>query len=137
MQPQFPESEYCASDLSSSESDEEECESSENVIKWLQEYEVFVQSIGQPPKSELDLYLEEPVVPWSVDFSALSWWRAASSKYPTVCKMARDFLAIPISLATSFEAYYATQRPANECVVSVDRDIMNALMCTQSWSRRR
>ncbi|CAL5393544.1 unnamed protein product [Camellia sinensis] len=128
MQPQFPESEYCASDLSSSESDEEECESSENVIKWLQEYEVFVQSIGQPPKSELDLYLEEPVVPWSVDFSALSWWRAASSKYPTVSKMARDFLAIPISLATSFEAYYATQRPANECVVSVDRDIMNALI---------
>uniref|UniRef100_A0A5B7BMW0 Putative zinc finger BED domain-containing protein RICESLEEPER 2-like n=1 Tax=Davidia involucrata TaxID=16924 RepID=A0A5B7BMW0_DAVIN len=131
------EREYCVSDASSSDSDEEGHQDSEDVtIKWLQEYDQFIQSNHKPPKSELDLYLEEDVFPWSQDFNALSWWRVNSHKYPHLSKMARDFLAIPISLATSFEAYYTTQRQAEERVISLGRDITNALMCTQSWFRR-
>ncbi|KAH7866890.1 hypothetical protein Vadar_026368 [Vaccinium darrowii] len=98
----------------------------------LREYTQFLQSTNQL-KSELDSYLEEPVIEWSEDFNALSWWKAASSKYPTVSKMARDFLAIPISLATSDKAFYTQKREVDECMVSLGRDLKNALMSLQSW----
>lgn len=41
-------------------------------------------------------------------------WRTANGKYPILSRMACDFLVIPISLATSFEAFYTVQRPADE-----------------------
>ncbi|KAK2976071.1 hypothetical protein RJ640_024799 [Escallonia rubra] len=103
---------------------------------WLPEYKQFIQINGQSPKSDLDWYLEEPVVPWSQDFNALKWWRAESPKYPVLSKMARVFLAIPLSVATSYEAYYTEQRPADREVVSCGMDLMNALMCTRSWLKK-
>ncbi|KAL2453383.1 Uncharacterized protein Adt_05071 [Abeliophyllum distichum] len=57
-------------------------------------------------KSDLDSYLEEPVLPWDVNFNVLLWWRSEAHKYPTVSKMARDILAIPMSVAVSNAAFY-------------------------------
>ncbi|EXB75666.1 Putative AC transposase [Morus notabilis] len=88
---------------------------------------------GSKLKSELDWYLEEPVLPWSEDLSVLNWWRISSVRYPTLSTMARDILAVPISLATSYEAFYAELRPVDRCLTRLDPDLMNALSCTRSW----
>lgn len=32
------------------------------------------------------------------NFSILQWWKRNSELYPTLAKMARDFLAVPVSL---------------------------------------
>ncbi|KAK3025357.1 hypothetical protein RJ639_043866 [Escallonia herrerae] len=96
----------------------------------------FIRS-NSLPKSELELYLEEPILPWSKDFNLLNWWKAASAKYPTLSKIARDLLAIPLSVATSFDAYYYTDfRKANGDVVCLGPDLANALMCTRSWIKK-
>ncbi|XP_031248675.1 zinc finger BED domain-containing protein RICESLEEPER 2-like [Pistacia vera] len=61
-------------------------------------------------KSELDSYFEEPCYKCQVDyetFDALKWWQANSLKYPVLCKVARDILAVPISTVAS-EATFST-----------------------------
>jgi len=61
-------------------------------------------------KSDLDLYLEEPILPWTEDFSVFLWRKDNCSKYSYLSKMARDFLAILFSVASSYEAYHTTKK---------------------------
>ncbi|XP_028115734.1 uncharacterized protein LOC114313562 [Camellia sinensis] len=72
-------------------------------------------------------------MPWSQNFKLLSWWKAASPKYPILSKMARDFLAIPLTLATSDEAFYSELRKPDRDLICLGPELMNALMCTRSW----
>lgn len=99
----------------------------------LDEYNQFIQPNSQPPKSELELYLEEPVLPWSKDFKLLNWWKAASPKYPILSKMARDLLAIPFSLTSSYEAFSSIIKKPDRDLIFLSPELMNALMCTRSW----
>ncbi|XP_022897195.1 zinc finger BED domain-containing protein RICESLEEPER 1-like [Olea europaea var. sylvestris] len=100
-----------------------------------QEYHEYVQVNNKPKKSDLDSYLEEPVVPWNENFNVLRWWKSEAPKYPNVSKMARDFLAIPISVATSHDAYYYLEnRPPDLRVITSGAEMMNALMCCRSWN---
>ncbi|CAB4293071.1 unnamed protein product [Prunus armeniaca] len=107
----FPEKENFMSDSSSSNSNSEGHSPSpahvNHIFGVLKDYYQFIQSSNQPAKkSDLDCYLEEPILPWSQDFSALTWWRTTGAKYPTLSKMARDFLAV------SYEAsFYTEPRP--------------------------
>jgi hypothetical protein len=53
-------------------------------------------------KSELDRYLEDELVPISVEnFQILDWWKVASTRYLTLRKIARDTFAIPVSTVAS------------------------------------
>ncbi|KAK8364887.1 hypothetical protein V6Z12_A02G013200 [Gossypium hirsutum] len=48
-------------------------------------------------KSELELYLDEPLLPKDgAIFDILGWWCDKSQKFPILAKMARDFLSIPM-----------------------------------------
>ncbi|WOG83469.1 hypothetical protein DCAR_0102644 [Daucus carota subsp. sativus] len=100
----------------------------------LDEYNEFLKPSNGPPKSELELYFDEPVMPWSKDFDLVSWWRTESPKYPILSKMARDFLAIPFSLVSSYEAYYyRDSRAADKSLAFLGRDLVNALVCSRSY----
>ncbi|CAN1181435.1 Zinc finger BED domain-containing protein RICESLEEPER 2 [Linum perenne] len=46
--------------------------------------------------TELDHYLAEQIIPRTLDFDILLWWKLNGAKYPTLQQIARDFLAIPI-----------------------------------------
>nr|XP_011462907.1 PREDICTED: zinc finger BED domain-containing protein RICESLEEPER 1-like [Fragaria vesca subsp. vesca] len=108
-----------------------------HTLNVLQDYHMFIKlGIKPTKKSDLDCYLEEPVINGSPDFDVLTWWSTADAKYPTLSRMAQDFLAIPVSLATSCEAFYTKLRPADESLVSLKPDLMNALVCTRSWSSK-
>ncbi|KAJ6959100.1 hypothetical protein NC653_037407 [Populus alba x Populus x berolinensis] len=48
-------------------------------------------------KLDLNRYSGEPLENLDKLSDVLAWWRVSSSRFPTLCKMARDFLAIPIS----------------------------------------
>ena len=39
------------------------------------------------------------------DFNIFTWWKASSSRYPTISKMARDVLSIPVSTVASKSAF--------------------------------
>ncbi|KAJ0033989.1 hypothetical protein Pint_25832 [Pistacia integerrima] len=47
-------------------------------------------------ESELNCYFNDPKCPLDKGLDILQWWRDKSSTYPTVARMAREFLSIPI-----------------------------------------
>ncbi|WOG83468.1 hypothetical protein DCAR_0102643 [Daucus carota subsp. sativus] len=101
----------------------------------MDEYNEFIKPGDQPPKSELEWYFDEPVLPWTKDFDLMSWWRTESPKYPVLSKMARDLLAIPFSVASSYEAFvYQDYRMADKSLDSLGPVLINALACTRSYS---
>ncbi|RZC44882.1 hypothetical protein C5167_037829 [Papaver somniferum] len=57
-------------------------------------------------KSELETYLEEPILPTvspqdEYNFDILSWWKLSAAKYPILSKIARDVLAVPVTSVAS------------------------------------
>ncbi|CAN0846139.1 Zinc finger BED domain-containing protein RICESLEEPER 2, partial [Linum grandiflorum] len=79
----------------------------------MTEYDKFVDILlasSDSGKNELDTYLEDKVLRRSVDFDILNWWKANSTKYPTLSLIARDVLAIPISIVASVSAFSACGR---------------------------
>ncbi|KAB2092200.1 hypothetical protein ES319_A02G013000v1 [Gossypium barbadense] len=80
-------------------------------------------------KSELDCYLEETLLPSDADI--LGWWRVNSQRFPTLAKMARDFLAIPVSVSAPCSNISAMT--TNPTYSSLDPESMEALVCSQNW----
>ncbi|KAB2039504.1 hypothetical protein ES319_D02G014400v1 [Gossypium barbadense] len=80
-------------------------------------------------KSELDCYLEETLLPSDADI--LGWWRVNSQRFPTLAKMARDFLAIPVSVSSPCSNISAMT--INPVYSSLDPESMEALVCSQNW----
>ncbi|KHG16976.1 Sentrin-specific protease 1 [Gossypium arboreum] len=74
-------------------------------------------------KSELDCYLEETLLPSDADI--LGWWRVNSQRFPTLAKMARDFLAIPVSVSAPCSHISAMTR--NPAYSRLDPESMEAL----------
>ncbi|KAJ6756586.1 BED FINGER-RELATED [Salix purpurea] len=52
-------------------------------------------------QNELDQYLEQPLEKLDKDGNILAWWQENAQKFPILGKMARDFLAIPVSTVIS------------------------------------
>ncbi|XP_050241295.1 zinc finger BED domain-containing protein RICESLEEPER 2-like [Quercus robur] len=100
----------------------------------FKDYKQFIESTTQPLKSELDLYLEEHVLPWTQDFNILSWWRAASPRYPVLSRIACDYLSVPVSVVTSVDELFTMERGiSRRRYASLKPDLINAIMCTRSW----
>ncbi|KAL0292470.1 UNVERIFIED_CONTAM: putative AC transposase [Sesamum angustifolium] len=62
---------------------------------------------------ELDIYLEESLLLRARDFDILNWWKTNGVKYPTLQKMARDILAIPVSTVASESAFSSSGKLIN------------------------
>nr|KJB27812.1 hypothetical protein B456_005G011200 [Gossypium raimondii] len=77
---------------------------------------------GEDKTSELDKYLAEANEGFVEDFDILLWWKVNSPRFPTLSKMARDLLAIPVSTVASES--------------SLTPKIVQALVCTQDWIRK-
>jgi hypothetical protein len=52
-------------------------------------------------KNELERYLMEPILEGTETDDVLMWWKFNSKKYPNLSRMARDYLAIPGTSASS------------------------------------
>lgn len=58
-------------------------------------------------RTELDLYLEEPTLPRTQELDIIHWWQYARMKYPTLRKIARDIMPIPVTTVAS-ESVFST-----------------------------
>ncbi|XP_019438836.1 PREDICTED: zinc finger BED domain-containing protein DAYSLEEPER-like [Lupinus angustifolius] len=103
----------------------------------LDEYDVFIErrreTRSSSVKTELDHYLEEDVIKRTPDFDILNWWKTNGIMYPTLQAIAKDLLAIPISIVASESAFSTSGR-----ILSLHRSRLNwttleALMCARSW----
>ena len=63
----------------------------------------------------------------------MSWWKTNGFKYPTLQKIARDILAIPISTVASESAFSTSGRLVSPHRSRLHPKTLEALMCAQSW----
>lgn len=99
--------------------------------KWYKES--CSSTIFAHQKSELQLYLDEPVFPRKEDFDILGWWKANSPKLPVLSKIARDILAIPATTVASESAFSVGGRVIDENRASLLPDVIEALITTGDW----
>jgi hypothetical protein len=86
-------------------------------------------------RTELDLYLEEPLLPRTQDLDIIQWWQHAGIKYPTLRKIAQDVLAIPVTTVASESVFSTGGRIISPHRSRLAPSMIEALMCMQAWSR--
>ncbi|KAK0578626.1 hypothetical protein LWI29_013411 [Acer saccharum] len=80
------------------------------------------------PNIELCLYLEDVKFPLIRDFNILDWWRINTQYFPTLGRMARDFLSIQITIPTGH--FNGIHTLCNE----FDSDmVQEAVLCAGNW----
>jgi hypothetical protein len=86
-------------------------------------------------RTELDLYLEEPTLPRTQELDIISWWQHAGIKYPTLRKIARDIMAIPVTTVASESVFSTGGRVISPHRSRLAPKTVEGLMCMQAWSR--
>ena len=70
------------------------------------------------------------------EFDVLRWWKRNQDQYPILAKMARDFLAIPLS-TVAFELTFSTAGMViNKHRSSLSSETVEALICAKDWLKR-
>ncbi|KAK3149447.1 hypothetical protein QOZ80_3AG0217490 [Eleusine coracana subsp. coracana] len=104
----------------------------------LLDFDMYLSEIQstQPSKSELEQYLEESLTPRIHEFDILHWWNLNTVKFPTLSKMARDILAIPMSMLSSGSSIFSAgtgTRMLDDYRSSLRPEIVEALVCAKDW----
>jgi len=86
-------------------------------------------------RTELDLYLEEPLLPRTQELDIIMWCQHAGLKHPTLRKIARDVLAIPVTTVASESVFSTSGRIISPHRSRLAPSMVEALMCMQAWSR--
>ena len=68
-------------------------------------------------------------------FDILDWWRVNSSRYRIISQVARDVLAIFISIVASEFAFSIGGRVLDPFRSSLSPNTVEVLICTQNWLR--
>ena len=68
-------------------------------------------------------------------FDILRWWRGKTVKYHILSCLARDILAIPMSIVSSKSAFSTGGCVLDPYRSSLSPTIVEALICTQNWLR--
>ena len=103
--------------------------------------DVFQQYLSSQPiapsqvRTELDTYLDEPLLHRTTDFDIINWWKVGGAKYPTLQKIARDILPIPVTSVASESVFSTSGRLLSVHRSRLTPSIAEALMCMQAWSR--
>ncbi|WVZ51493.1 hypothetical protein U9M48_002637 [Paspalum notatum var. saurae] len=80
-------------------------------------------------KIELDRYLEDELVTFTTEsFQILDCWKVTGTRYPTLRKIARDILAIPVSTVASESAFSTSGRILSKHRSRLTSKILEALM---------
>ena len=89
-------------------------------------------------KSEVERYLGESLEVDEKDkeFSVLVWWKNNGYKYPSLCCVARDIFAVPVSTVASESAFSTGGRVLDPFRSSLLPSTVEALICTQNWIRK-
>ncbi|KAL0380381.1 UNVERIFIED_CONTAM: Zinc finger BED domain-containing protein RICESLEEPER 2 [Sesamum angustifolium] len=99
------------------------------------DFDIYISDImsAQHMKSELDQYLEEPLLPRVQDFDVLGWWKMNRPKYPTLSKLASDVLSIPLSTISAESVFDLREKKMDSYRSSLRPSILQALICSKDW----
>lgn len=103
----------------------------------LTDFDVYImESTSQQSKSELDQYLEESLLPRVHEFDVIGWWKLNKSKYPTLSKMARDMLSVPVSTVGPDLVFDTVGKEMDRYRCSLRPETVEALICAKDWLQR-
>ncbi|XP_012081197.1 zinc finger BED domain-containing protein DAYSLEEPER [Jatropha curcas] len=98
------------------------------------DFDVYImETTNQEMTSELDQYLEESLLPRVQEFDVLSWWKLNKLKYPTLSKLARDILTIPVSSAAPDSVFDTMTKELDQYRSSLRPETVEALVCAKDW----
>ncbi|KAF7806426.1 zinc finger BED domain-containing protein DAYSLEEPER-like [Senna tora] len=100
----------------------------------LTDFDVYImETTSQHMKSELDQYLDESLLPRVPDFDVLGWWKLNRVKYPTLSKMARDILCVPVSTVPADSVFDTKSKEMDQYRCSLRPETVEALVCAKDW----
>ncbi|XP_059642539.1 zinc finger BED domain-containing protein DAYSLEEPER-like [Cornus florida] len=99
------------------------------------DFDVDISDItcNQQMKSELDEYLDEPLLPRVQDFDVLGWWKLNRLKYPTLSKLASDILCLPVSTVDRDSVFDTACKKVDSYRTSLKPATLEALVCAKDW----
>ncbi|XP_024048262.1 zinc finger BED domain-containing protein DAYSLEEPER isoform X3 [Citrus clementina] len=100
----------------------------------LTDFDMFImETTNQQMKSELDQYLDESLLPRAHDFDLLGWWKLNKMKYPTLSKMARDILSVPVCSVGQDSVFDTVSKELDRYRSSLRPETVEALICAKDW----
>ncbi|XP_075474040.1 zinc finger BED domain-containing protein DAYSLEEPER-like [Primulina tabacum] len=107
---------------------------SNNGLAGLADFDMYMmETNSQQSKSELDQYLEESLLPRVHIFDVMGWWKLNRTKYPTLSKMARDMLSIPVCTVSTSSVFDMLPREMDSYRCSLRPETVEALICAKNW----
>ncbi|KAL7239671.1 hypothetical protein ACSBR2_005542 [Camellia fascicularis] len=102
----------------------------------LTDFDMYImETTSQQSRSELDQYLEESLLPRVHEFDVLGWWKINKTKYPTLSKMARDILMIPVCTLSPDSIFDTVRKEMDSYRCSLRPETLEALICAKDWLR--
>jgi hypothetical protein len=105
-------------------------------------FDIFYQYLFAEPtaptafvSTELDLYLEEEMLARTTNLDIIGWWNVAGVKYPTLRKIARDIMSIPVTTMASESVFSTGGRVISPSRSRLAPKMVEASMCMQAWVR--
>ena len=83
-------------------------------------------------RSDLDLYLEEPLLDRNVEMDILEWWRSVEYRWPCLTKLAPNVLSIPITSIYLEVAFSIGGRILKPSRCSLSPDSVEALVFSRN-----
>ncbi|KAH7855156.1 hypothetical protein Vadar_021937 [Vaccinium darrowii] len=103
----------------------------------LTDFDMYImETASHQSRSELDQYLEESLLPRVHEFDVLGWWKLNKTKYPTLSKMARDILTIPVCTLGGDSVFDAARKEMDSYRCSLQPATLEALICAKDWLKR-
>ena len=102
-------------------------------------FDLFVNNSSSSSKKhrsarmEFDHFIDEEVLKRSEDFDILARWKSNDLKYPTLQRIARDILAIPITTIASKSTFSTSGRLLSPHRSRLHLKTIKAMMCAQNW----
>lgn len=100
----------------------------------LTDFDAYImETLSQQSKTELDQYLEESLLPRVHIFDVVGWWKVNRTKYPTLSKMARDILSIPVCTVPVGSVFDTVRKEMDTYRCSLRPETVEALICAKDW----
>ncbi|KAL9232010.1 hypothetical protein vseg_007160 [Gypsophila vaccaria] len=98
------------------------------------DFDIYISEVSSnnETKSELDQYLDEPLLPRD-EFDIIDWWKLNRIKYPTLSKMAADLLSIPFGTVHRDSVYNTTTSKLDSHRCSLKPSTLEAIVCANNW----
>ncbi|XP_024038327.1 zinc finger BED domain-containing protein RICESLEEPER 3-like [Citrus clementina] len=102
-------------------------------IDYMGDFDAYATQNSQPisSKSDLDRYLEDPLVKRTLNLDVLQWWKMNKGKYPILVETAKDLLAIHVTTVALESAFSMGGRTLSPYRRRLHPDTLEVIMCSQ------